>query len=272
MYNVSNSFIFDGINSDEYNLFICEIDETPDYDTGLNRELKTSERTTSKPVQHQYGTQYTDNLEFLVTVVHKDGIEFSRQDTRSINSWLTHSSVPKILHFNNDDSMYVNYYATCTDIEDIVVADHIGKRITFKCNAPYGFLDKVSNSFSVTTEKVVKIKNDSDDGIYFPKVTIIPTLGTTQITIQNVTDSNSVVIKTTNYTKLILDSSELTVVDESGELVSAYDLGWTDTYTNSYGSNKIYWLRLLDGLNELKITGSCTFIIECEFPRKVGKM
>ena len=273
MYNNAKSFIFDGINSDNFDLLICTIDnDTPSYNTGLAREIKSFDKTMTRPISHQYGTQYSENLEFVVTVIHKDGSEFTRQQTRNLNSTYTSSSVPKLLHFNMDDDMYINYYATCIDIEDVVVSGQVGKKFTFKCNAPYGFASKITRVFDVTTSKIIKLNNDSDDGIYYPKVTIIPNTVSSTISIKNKTDGNkTLTVNTSTYTRILLDSTNLSATDQNGELIPAYDLGWNDSY-NANGSNQIYWLKLLPNTNEIEITGNCKITVECEFPRKVGKM
>jgi hypothetical protein len=69
----------------------------------------------------------------------------------------------------------------------------------------------------------------------------------------------------------------MTLTDANGKLIYLNDIGWNTDYksyvssTDSYITN-IYWLRLLNGMNEIKITGTCKFKIECEFPRKAGCM
>ena len=122
--------------------------------------------------------------------------------------------------------------------------------------------------------------SDTYDGIYYPAITLSSMSDI--IVIENITDQKSMTLNMANVIAdetenkiLKLDCMNMTIVDSAGKLVYASDIGWNTEYksyvstTGSY-MNHIYWLRLLKGMNELKITGNCTFKIECEFPRKAG--
>lgn len=76
--------------------------------------------------------------------------------------------------------------------------------------------------------------------------------------------------------KIIINTRNMTITDESGNLIPAYKIGWDDNYSttlpDSTTSSDIYWLKLLEGLNTLKISGLCSIKVKCEFPRKVGNI
>ena len=76
---------------------------------------------------------------------------------------------------------------------------------------------------------------------------------------------------------IILDTKKMTVTRTSnGELIPAYRLGWDSSYSSSLSDgtsvSHIYWLRLLEGNNKIKITGDCIVKIKTKYPRKVGQM
>ena len=80
-----------------------------------------------------------------------------------------------------------------------------------------------------------------------------------------------------NTATIILDTKKMTVTRTSnGELIPAYRLGWDSSYSSPISDGKpvsdIYWLRLLEGNNKLKITGDCVVKIKTKYPRKVGQM
>ena len=75
--------------------------------------------------------------------------------------------------------------------------------------------------------------------------------------------------------KLVLNFSDMIVLDGNNKLIPISNLGWDENYksyvsiTNEY-MNNIYWFRLLQGMNEIKVIGDCILKIECEYPRKAG--
>ncbi len=279
----AKTFVFNGINSEDYNVIIGWIDSQPDVSTnGLNIEVQKSS-TKKRITDNIYGSNYTDNIKFNFSIVRIDGAEIIREESIRINQWLTSSPLPQLLKFNDCDDYMLHYYAVCTVINDIVVGGRlIGKELTFETNSSCAFMNKVEKSFDVVDTKIIYINNTSDtsDGIYYPTITLSSI--SDSVVIENVTDKKSMTIDTTNVIAdetgnktLKLDCMNMTIVDSTGKLVYASDIGWNaeyKSYVSSTGSymNHIYWLRLLKGMNELKITGNCTFKIECEFPRKAG--
>ena len=282
----AKSFVFNGINSEDFDVVIAWIDSV-DIDTsnnGLNREIYKSITNKRKVKDNMYGTENTEPIVFPFSIVKIHGGEISRPESIRINQWLTHSPLPQLLKFNDNDSYMLHYYAVCTQINDIIIGGKlIGKELRFETNSPYAFMGKIEKTFDITESQTFYLNNTADtyDGYFYPNITI-NTTSTDKIVIENMTDKKSVTLDMNNITTdengnktVILNCMNMTITDINDKLIYASDLGWNAYYqsyvfsTDSY-MNNIYWFRLLNGMNEIKITGDCTFKIECEFTRKAG--
>lgn len=278
------SFIYNGINSIDYNVIISWLNSS-DTDTttnGLNREIKkTTNRNRLK--SNIYGTENADNIIFNFSIFKINGEEITRTESININEWLTSSSLPQLLKFNDCDSYPLHYYAICTYIKDIVVGGKlIGKELTFETNSSFAFSEKREKIFNYKgSDKYYDFSlNNSSGSLYYPIVSIT-TSPSSSVIIENITDKRSVKINIPDVgleeTNIIINSEKMTILDNNGILVPANDLGWNDTY-KSYVScidkyiTNIYWVRLLKGINNFKIktSNNCTFKIIYEYPRKAG--
>lgn len=280
----ANSFIFNKTNSADFGVTIGWIDSDADVSSnGLHRELKKTTNT-NKTKFHVYGSENAESIMFHFSIVKTDGNEITRTESIQINRWLTASPLPQLLKFNDCDAYPLHYYAVCTQVNDIIASGRlIGKELTFETNAPYAFSENEEKTFVITnTNRTFFLNNssDTDNGIYYPIVTIATTSDT--IVIENITDQKSVTICTQKLTPdvngskvLTLNSECMTVTDSSGQLIPAGDLGWNENYKSHVTATEremytIYWIRLLRGMNEFRVSENCTIKIEYEFPRKAG--
>ena len=280
----AHSFIFNKTNSADFGVTIGWIDSKADVSTnGLTRELKKTARTT-KTKSYIYSAENTEPISFHFSIVKADGSELTRAESIKINRWLTSSPLPQLLKFNDCDTYPLHYYAVCTQINDITSGGQlIGKELTFETNSSFAFSGKEKKTFMITeTDNCFFLNNsaDTDNGIYYPTVTI--STKSDKVVMENVTDQKSVTINMqtikadANGNKVIaLNSENMTVTDNSGQLIPADQLGWNEAYTSYVSSiddfmDNIYWPRLLQGMNEWNVSGACTLTIEYEFPRKAG--
>lgn len=275
----ATSFIFSGENSEDYNVVIGWMDSVDVSTNGLNRELKKS---SSKRIKDNiYGSDNTEPITFTFCIIRIDDTEITREESLRINRWLTSSPLPKLLQFNDYDGYMLHYYAVCTKINDKVEGGKlIGKELTFETNSSFAFTKKISKKFDVTDSLIFYLNNMSDTYFYYPIITISTI--SNNVIIENMTDKKSVTLNMANITSdengkkiLVINCENMTITDINEKLVYACDVGWSVDYQSYVSSidkyiNNIYWFRLLQGINQIKITGDCTFTIECEFPRKAG--
>ena len=99
----SKSFIFNGINSEDFNVVIAWIDQDePDVaSNGLTREVKKSATNKRKIKDNIYGTENTEPIILKIGLVRIDGTEITRDESMKINAWLTSSPLPQLLKFND---------------------------------------------------------------------------------------------------------------------------------------------------------------------------
>lgn len=265
---------------------ICWIDDKPDISiNGLKRNIESGTVNHVRLTTNNYGITFEDNIGFTFFIIKKDESDFTRQESMAINNWLTGSTVPRMLSFNDDIVPSIHYYAVCTAIEDTVVTGHCGKKITFKTNSPFGFMNKIERKFVVSESETFTVDNlaDTITGLYYPDI-IISAENNENIIIENMDDYKSV---TVNLSELSPDSSGeksvyinnriMRIVDsnDNNKLIPFWKIGWDDKYSSYVSSideyiNTIYWFRLLRGTNTIKVTGDCTITFVFEFPRKVG--
>ena len=62
------------------------------------------------------------------------------------------------------------------------------------------------------------------------------------------------------------------ISDGNNKIIPAYKLGWEIALNENSPIQSMdkYWPRLIEGQNEISVTGNCEVIINCQFPRKVG--
>lgn len=282
-YLKTDSFVFNGICSEHFNLAVGWFEDSPEFKTGLTNSVEKGEINFSKNEANQYGVSYSDVITFSFAVLHKDGSDFTYEEARSINNWLQGSNVYQKLHFNDESPEFINYYAVCTDIEDIIYSGVNGKKIVFTCNSPFGYTGEIKKRLSVSSESEFSLFNSSDEGIYYPKIVIeVDKTYTDKVVIENITDKKSMTIDfkdvTANDTnkKIIIDNKKSIITDSNNTLLPFYQLGWGDNYSSvvtdtSIGSiDYIYWIRLLKDINKMKVKGNCNILFSCEYPRKVG--
>lgn len=277
-------FIFNGISSRDYDVAIGWIDSEPDAAAnGLSRKVKKSGKL-NKLRKNIYGAENTDTITFNFSIVKISGGEITRAESMCINKWLTSSSLPQLLKFNDNDAYPLHYYAVCTQIKDIIAGGRlIGKDLIFETDSAYAFSDKGERAFEITNSKTFSLNNSSDayGGIYYPEITITAR-SSGNIVIENMTDKKSVTINTSAVPAdavgnkiVVLDSEKMTALDGSGRLLPVNKLGWNAGYRSYVSSindyiSSIYWPRLLKGINDIKISGTCILKIEHEYPRKAG--
>lgn len=260
------SFNYDGVSSDSYNLKIgwFEGDLDNDTSTGLTIELKRGDMNMVRTEPNQYGAVYTDTLTFEFAVINKDKAAFTKEESHKLNAWLRGSNTYKKLIFQDNSYQTIVYYAVCTDIVDVVYNGVNGKKLTFVCNSPFGFMPKSHKRVLVNGSAIVKLNNMSDKGVYFPTIKIIADIGTT-VRIINQTDNNqstSITFNQMTGNTIIINGEKSTITDGNGKILPAYAIGWS--------AEDIYWTRMLQGRNTFEVVGNCDITFEMEFPRKVG--
>ncbi|MDE5717490.1 MAG: hypothetical protein K2I53_07735, partial [Lachnospiraceae bacterium] len=108
--------------------------------------------------------------------------------------------------------------------------------------------------------------------------------GTDAVVIENMSDRKSVTFRLglvppddSGNRSILVDNAQMKLIDlnDCSRLIPFHEVGWTTQYSSYVSSNdtymeSIYWLRLIQGTNTIRITGDCEVTFIFEFPRKAG--
>lgn len=139
---------------------------------------------------------------------------------------------------------------------------------TFTCNSPYALSYEQSVVID-NGEGIVPNPSDDFEDYVYPTIIITPTDSEASapydIRLINESDENRyITLKNMNYLDtVIMDCRKMTVKNESGSLISFEDL-------NVDVVDYIYWFRLLNGDNSIKISGDASVEFIYRYPVKVG--
>ena len=272
-YLNADSFVFDGKSSDLFDVGIgwFKNDNDDIMQTGLEKELKRGDMNMVRTKPNHYGSVYDETLRFEFIIYPKRKQSFTWEESHAINIWLTHSNTPKLFHFNDKNSEWMNFYAVCTNVEDAVYSGLNAKKLTFVCDSPFGYTQETKKVLKTTGETAdYKLNNLSDTGYYYPTIRIeVAGSFDGDLTIENRTENKRLVInfeniqETDNKKIVIMDGRRTQITNESGVLIPAYKIGWNNV-------DNIYWFRLVEGSNLVRVTGTSTITMYFEFPKKVG--
>lgn len=264
------SFTYNGVSSTEFGVMLCAFDSVDPPEIGLGREIQSGETTSIRPVANIYGTSYSQNLEFTLSIMKNDNTPFKRSEIRKINAWLTSPKLPKLFTVEDYDNMEIadediDYYGIITSVTSAGSSDIEGLTYTLTCNAPYGFSKEFAQLYSSvgTVTGTFDCQTDELEEYVYPKLVITPK-ATGSITITNKTDGMaSLTIKAQNLNKIYIDCKHQIIKDDAGLLEIGSIFGEDES--------DIYWFRLLPNINDITINGQCDLMITCRFPRKVGE-
>ena len=265
-----------------FGLYMGWRDIQDEWSTGLTREIVRTEMNMVRHIPNQYGVKYNDVLVLNFDIFHQDGSPFDYRESRLINNWLLKDTYKRFkVNDNNVDNVF--YKAICTSIQDITIGDFCGKSITMTCDSPFAYTIERTKTVDTreTGSSTLKINNTSDDGIYYPYITIVceeeynKTIG-----ICNVTENKEMVldmsaISISEHSKIIyIDTEKMLLLDKNYSPIPLYKVGWTieENTSKAIQTSELYWFRLLEGINEISIGGNAKVIFKLSFPRKAGQI
>lgn len=276
------TFSFNGKSSEMFGLYMGWRNVNEEWTTGLEREVVRTEMNMSRHIPNQFGAKYSNVIVMQFDIFHQDGSPFDLRESSLINNWLIHDSYKRLkIDDNNVDNVYYN--VICTNIADITMGNFCGKAVTMTCDAPFGYMQDTFKTLDGLSSGTAswKMNNTSDDGIYYPIVTVeCASNYTGNVELVNETENRTMKFSMANITaannkkKLTLDMSKMLVLDADSVPVPIYKLGWSITPdpTKAMQSSPIHWFRLLPGVNNVKVKGNAKATFKFSFPRKVGQL
>lgn len=275
MYSNAVSFTYNNKSLSDFShkMIIGYIDKSED-SFGLDREIVSGSTTMNRNIYHAYNTKYSGKLGFQITLFHEDQKRFTENEVSEVTRWLTSpKSYRKLEFYGCDDRKNdVVYYAIVTKVTPALAGGIAGLKIDFECNAPYGFVEKESNLFDLTNKLetpnhngslVLDCGSDELEQYVYPIIEVESPELWTDLQITNHSDNNSTMhLWNTKGNYEINCQHQVIKLDGQGIVLSS--VFKMDTV------QKLYWLRLVPGENQIEITGRCKIKIKWLEPKKVG--
>lgn len=206
-----------------------------------------------------YGTKYNAVANVKITVIKRDGSDFTLEECRKAYKWLTGNPEAEWmeLYVGNE----VKYRLLCT-IQDVkpqkLDARTVGLNIYCESLSPWAYSHQITLPYSINGLETITINNESDD-LYNPvylktiyKNTSGNLLKINNTTINEYTEVSGLAINET----ITLDNNMMITSDNP-----------VKTFGNSFN---FMWPRLRAGNNTLEITGSGELTFEYYYPIKMG--
>lgn len=171
-------FEFNGMLLSDMKCMVCEIDTHNGIVKQMGSALTFQTVTNSETYEtHNLKAEYEDDPPIVFDIAKKvcGGIQepFTMQEAIFIQKWLNQKKNTKFIPiYYNNDSEVVYHNGTFTNVQAIVVNGNIvGFKLCFKRNAPYGYVDNVSQSYITNKGNLsFNFYNDSDEaGYLYPK-------------------------------------------------------------------------------------------------------
>lgn len=248
-------------------LMLCTLESVTSV-TGVKRQSVSGEKTISNPTPNEYGTQ-SENTQFIYTLVKSNGLPITDDEQHIIEKWLTSSQYSQKLQLFEDreTNIICTYNGIFLETDWIPMCNGwVGVTFTFQSTTPYPY-KHFSKQYTVRQSGTLEINCDTDSNEYiYPVLKIVEPVERASIKIQSITDNNNAI--TVNALKdlpITIDCQNCIVKDFTTDgLISFSDLGWSDI-------GNIYWLRLLPGRNQIKVTGNADITIDFDYVyKKVG--
>lgn len=307
MSSYHSSFTYLGKNSmADYNLMITHFDN---YDNGetdsflsLDPIYRDSYRGTKRTL---YGTKYNNVALLNITVVNIDKSEFTTEQTRSINKWLTGSQQYTWMDLYLGDEAKYRMHCYVKDVKPYKMDSRIiGFTIYVESSSPWCYSQPQKETFQVAGKITFDLQCETDDVYSYVPLRAVFKKNTTDImstegdvisvdstlfvynepqnSIQ-LTDgeitynaSNGYISIENNAFKIINKSinDETTIVNNllSGEVVTITEnmTIQSDNKNRIFGDDFNYiWPRMRDGINEFEVSGNGDLTLEYITPVKV---
>lgn len=265
-------FIYNGIPSSNFGLFISKIDGQGVLESPLGSSVKLiTKKIFRNPVEFLYGVEQGPVLEFDLEFFSINPL--SALDRSLVASWLFGQQKRGKLQILQDDLQ--NVYFNC--IMDSSTASYAGNlAIGFKahviCDSPFGWEEPNVLSYTNQTEGAIEqpnviLLNQSADNFYtYPRVVFEINKNSGNFVIYNNTDDALTGIDRP-FQFTLLSKNEIITVDNRKQMVIS---STSNLRVNSTNFNLMF-LRLLPGINNLSIYGDVEYYsIEYDIAKKVG--
>jgi phage-related protein len=248
------SFIYDGVPSETYGLYISDIDANAvNQSMGSTSVEIREQKVYRRATPYFYGATPNTKLSFTFSAFSEQEIDASLYQL--IQKWLFSSRSYKTFQIDQPDIQDIYFNAILNDPKTNRVGNLIqGFTCDVVCDSPYAFKFPKTTTYTYTASDVDDTQvyyNESDDRYsYLYPSSLVVTMNNvgSEFSITNETDSDRVV----SFTGL--SASEVLTISPSLQTISS-----STGLTRLSNSNKKF-LRLLSGENSLRFQGNISSI------------
>ena len=254
------TFIFDGIPSEEFGLYLYDFADNAQADGKIGSTVEIHEnRLWDSYLPIHYGVSENKAMEFdLICSVDSNEHRLDRFDLAKISGWLKQPGY-RYLQIVQPDYEQFRYKSIVSDIELITVGlDVIGLKIHVVCDGPYAYFAPEEIEFTCNNTLFVPFNNRSNiNRYYYPKMVIETDGGDIKIT--NKTDGDREFILSGLPTSTIA----ITIDGANSIITSNSDL-------NVYDHFNFCFVRCVRGNNNFSLSGNFKVKFLTEFPVDIG--
>jgi hypothetical protein len=258
LFATSSEFIIDGIKSKDIGIdgvSIIRINASEIQSPFMGAKSIIEEKIPNRDIPYFYGVSL-EPIEFSLKFSTLDKEYDSKVLFELGKIFGKRTYVP----FQSVDAMEKIYYVIATSpISIITYGQYRGwLEISLRCNAPWGWsLPEVStfDLSDITAPTIIEIENKSNvNEYYYPELWIDLKGDSTGVILKNLSDGErEFQIQVENTNEQFYFNNQLKQIESS---IGKYRLS---------NFNK-KWLRLLQGVNRLEVTGKSVIQIRCQFP------
>lgn len=274
---ISEDFMFDKTWLSEWSMKMYDPENEQAF---VTRNIEKSAVTSQRAKSNHFSTTYSDALalDFFVLKDEDDcktqeDFKLTGDEIHYLRGWLESPKKPTELVVPlNEDDMTVHYFGVFTSVQPFIhCGDCYGLYLTFTCNSPYGYSDKQTVNYAVTsgsaTIKGRYINLSAEHQEYLKPEIIISSSSTfgadETIEICNESDDNNTmsIVLPEGKSKVVIDCENKIITDQNGNLIPMSNLGIIPPSTNNYNfisadNCLFYWLSLVPNDNSLAFTPS----------------
>lgn len=262
-----NTFIFNGVPCDDFELMLYDIGGSKQSDGSFASTVSVIEETVpSRWKPYFYGVRYDGKLQFsIVFGVNQKRIDkeryLDRYELEAIAFWLTGHNEYLWLEVEQSDLEYIRYHCMISGLE-IIEHGNIpwALKATVTCDSPYAYLYPQEFSFDINGETTINFYNESSHNGYLRPIVEIELESGGDFSILNLSDNS---LREFKFEDIPQSISKIHVDNDRCIITNDMDI-------NIYPNFNFNFLRLVKGGNTLKVIGNGVLKIICEFPINVG--
>lgn len=260
-----SSFIFDGISSDQFGLYLVTFNGTGQAAGNIGGSLEIHEdRINRRSTGLHYGVTANEPLSFpVVFTVTEDNTYLDRFDVAAVAGWLTGHSQYKPLIICQPDMEGIFYRCL---IKELTACEVGGKTVGFNgtvlCDGPYAYRSWPSTQYEFSgASEEIRYRNMSNVNDYYrPVIDLVSSAS--DISIENKTDG-------TKFTLSGLPAGEREIHIDCDHMVMTSSDG-INLYRYWNMDSEKHFPRMARGDNYITISGVDQLVIKNEFPWNIG--